>query len=422
MSAGRFVVLAIAPARSAWFRDLTLRATDGTLPAEVVKCLTVEELRARLASGRSHSAVLIDVATPGLDRDLVATARAAGCAVLGVGAGRVDCVALGADAALPASLEPRVLLAALVEHAPIVAGDAPAAPELRADDSQPTGAVVAVCGPGGTGVSTVAAALAQGLSTQGERVLLADLRREAEQAVLHDVGDAGGGLVELVEAHRTGAVEPASACRFAVAPADRTYDLLVGMHRPSAWTLLRPLAVEAAFATVRRAWSTTVCDVDADVEGERACGSLDVEERNTLARTAVLRARAVLVVGRPGVKGVHSLARTIRHLTDAGVGAERVLPVVNGAPRQPRARAEITAAIAALLPEHLPIWSPVFVPTRRIDAAWRDGVPLPSPLPELLTGAYLAVAARERDVAVAGARVVPGSLGLVDTLDGGDGA
>ncbi|MDP9419863.1 MAG: hypothetical protein M3P53_06925, partial [Actinomycetota bacterium] len=42
-----------------------------SLLAEFVKCVSAEELRARLASGRPFSAALVDATLPAFDRDLV---------------------------------------------------------------------------------------------------------------------------------------------------------------------------------------------------------------------------------------------------------------------------------------------------------------------------------------------------------------
>ena len=56
----RFVVLGLAPARAAWFRSVGVWATSGALPAEFLKCVSAEEVRARLASGRPFSALVAD--------------------------------------------------------------------------------------------------------------------------------------------------------------------------------------------------------------------------------------------------------------------------------------------------------------------------------------------------------------------------
>jgi hypothetical protein len=102
----------------------------------------------------------------------------------------------------------------------------------------------------------------------------------------------------------------------------------------------------------------------------------------------------VLAVGRPGVKGVHALVRVIAELGSAGVPAERVLPVVVGSPRSPRARAELGSAIAALVAPALggvAVSAPLFLPTKPVESALRDGVPLPAPLPARLRDAVLAL-------------------------------
>src|SRR5918996_1274485 len=111
------------------------------------------------------------------------------------------------------------------------------------------------------------------------------------------------------------------------------------------------------------------CAVDAAVEGDEQCGSTDVEDRNTLARLTLGTADLVLVVGVPGVAGVHAQLRVIRDLLELGVPASRLVPVVNRAPRSARLRAELGRALTDLLGAAVPgtvlASSPVFVPERR---------------------------------------------------------
>src|SRR5205823_1764491 len=105
-------------------------------------------------------------------------------------------------------------------------------------------------------------------------------------------------------------------------------------------------------------------------------GSLDVEERNYLARCAVLQSSVVVVVGAPGMKGVYSLARLIRSLTGIGVPANRVVPVVNRSPRNPRSRAELGRALAGLLAGRdtaIALAGPVHLPERKLEDVLRDG-------------------------------------------------
>ena len=60
MSGERYVLLGLAPARAPWFAALAQWATAATIAAEFIKCVSGDEVRARLASGRPHSALLVD--------------------------------------------------------------------------------------------------------------------------------------------------------------------------------------------------------------------------------------------------------------------------------------------------------------------------------------------------------------------------
>jgi len=434
MPGERFVVLGLAGARRQWFTDVGRWSTSAALPAEFVRCVSVEELRARLATGRAHSCALLDAALPAVDRDLLEAVREAGTVVMVVDDGRQrrDWVGLGAAVVLPAALSREVLLDALATHAAMV-GDA-AAPlpggsrHESLDLALAPSTVAAVCGPGGTGASTVAAALAQGLGEDPRHhgtVVLADLARHAEQAMLHDVRDIVPGIQELVEAHRGGTPSAGDVEALTFSVVERRYHLLLGLRQARYWATLRPRAFEAAFDSLRRVFATVVCDVTADFEGEDGSGSADVEERNMMSRTAVSWADAVFAVGRPGVKGIHALVRVIADLAGHGVPAGRIVPVVNTAPRHPRARAEIAATLAELVRPPLAGGATagcVFLPARRVEEAMRDAVKFPAPLAPLLAGAFMAT------VEHAGRRppraepepilVAPGSLGA--QLAGGD--
>lgn len=433
MPGERYVVLGLARARRQWFADVGRWSTSAALPAEFLRCVSVEELRARLGGGRRHSCALLDGGLAAVDRDLLQAVREADTVVMVVDDSRQrrDWVALGAAVVLPAALTREGLLDALATYA-VMVGDAAASlpggpsPE-RLDLALAPSAVAAVCGPGGTGASTVAAALAQGLGEDPRHatVVLADLARHAEQAMLHDVRDVMPGIQELVEAHRGGTPSAVDIEALTFTVVERRYQLLLGLRRARYWATLRPRAFEAAFDSLRRVFATVVCDVTADFEGEDGSGSADVEERNLMARTAVSCADAVFAVGRPGVKGVHALVRVIADLAGHGVPAKRIVPVVNTAPRHPRARAEVAATLADLLRPSLGVEGTagcVFLPTRRVEEAMRDAVRFPTPLAPLLSGAFVATVER------AGRRppsneaeavpVVPGSLGA--RLTGGE--
>jgi hypothetical protein len=205
----RYVVLGLAPHRSAWFSEVAQWAHAGVVPIEFVKCVSTEELRARLTSTRLHSAVLVDASAPALDRDLLEAARRRGCAVLVVGAAwpgaasPADAGGLPVDACLARRFSPADLTAALSGSARPI-GMADSLPAVLDPEPPPQwrGHTAMVCGAGGTGVSTVAIALAQGLATSGQRTVLADLALRAEQGMLHGAPDVSPGVQELAEAHR----------------------------------------------------------------------------------------------------------------------------------------------------------------------------------------------------------------------------
>jgi hypothetical protein len=261
-------------------------------------------------------------------------------------------------------------------------------------------------------------ALAQALGSDARHrglVLLADLALHAELAMLHDARDVVPGLQELVEACRGG--RPAEGLdELVFRVADRGYDLLLGLRRHRDWTAIRPRAFEVALDAVRRRYQIVVADVEADVEGEDETGSVDVGERNHLARHTIAGADLVLAVGAPGVKGLHALARTSHELVSLGVDAARIVPVLNHVGRSPRQRAELARAYATLRGGRAePITGPVFIPERRhLDEALAQAAPLPAAVCQPLGAVVRALLGRATPVVAAPQEpvaVVPGSLG-----------
>lgn len=427
MSADRYVLLGLARVRATWFSEVSRWATSAMIPADFVKCVSVDDVRARLASGRAFSALLVDELVAGLERDLVDTARTAGCAVIIVHDGRLrrDWIALGASAALDASFERGDLLATLEANAATIS-HAEELPDTSAGTTNSSphsrGALIAVTGPGGAGSSTTAMALAQGLArvpTNRHLVLLADLALDADLAMLHDARDVVPGVQELIESFRSGSPTGAELRSFMFDDAVRGHHLLLGLRRHRDWTSVRPRALEAALEGLLSTYRFVVADVDSDLEGSDETGSVEVEERNLLARTTIPRADVVVVTGNPGVKGTHTIVRTIASLLDHGVDANRILPALVRVPRAPRLKAEMTRALADLLtdPRRLAVAvnPPVFVSERRrLDEIIRDGKLLPDQLARPITAAVEALLARHEPEPLAIAepvKVAPGSLG-----------
>lgn len=409
MTSERFVVLGLAHVRSTWFAQVSQWATAAALPVDFVKCVSLDEVRARLASGRAFSALLVDAGIAGVDRDLVDLAARISCSTLLVDDGslRAEWAELGVAAVLPADFDRQQFRTVLDQHAhPIGTVTTPAARSDAPPSEHPErwqGRLVAVTGAGGTGSSTMAMALAQGLGRDVRNrslVVLADLALDADQAMLHDARDIVPGVQELVDAFRHGS-PPADEIRSLTFGDGHPYRLLLGLRRHRDWSVLRPRSFRAALDGLRAAFTQVVADIDPDLEGEAQCGSIDVEERNLMSRTVAAQADVVVVTALAGTQGLHRLGRVLGDLRELGVPDTRLLPVVNRAPRSPRARAEITRALADLLAaRHQPdtpsaLASPLFVTEhRRIDAAIRDGLGVPSSLAASVTAAVGSLADR----------------------------
>lgn len=392
MSDARYVVAGAARPRSLWFNEVSQWANAGSIPAEFVKCVGLVELRGHLLSGRPLSSILVDGGLPGLDRDLLAVAAEHSVSVIVVRDARVptDWKSLGANAILDAGFDRAALLGALASTASLVSRAEPvtSAPESPSSASPLRGHCFTVVGTGGSGASTVAMALAQGLGRTGAyrgATALADLCLRADQAMLHDTQSVTPGIQELVEGFRTRTLLPDDIRNLCFSIEDRGYDLLIGLRRRRFWTSLRPAACSSSLNAFANAFAAVVFDADSDIEGEAESGSIDIEEHNVLARTALQMADSVVVVGQASLKGLHSLTRLLHDLGEFGVDANRVQPVLNYSPQNPRARAAYSTALSELVnePEHGAaegIAPPVFLPTRNIDECVRAVAPLPNSL------------------------------------------
>ncbi|MEM7285093.1 MAG: hypothetical protein AAF480_01985 [Actinomycetota bacterium] len=399
MSTHRYAVLGLAGVRAVWFREVGRWSTAAAIPVDFVKCVSTEELRARLAGGRAFSALLIDAGTTGLDRDLIDAARETGAAVLVVSDGRSarDWVGLGATAVLPEDFHRGELVDELERHGrPLDHGEADAPVGAGVPQTSWSGRLVAVTGGAGAGSSVLAMALAQGLAADPRHTdltLLADMALDADLAMLHDARDVIPGLQEMVDAHRTGTPGLADIRSMVFDTEARGYHLLLGLRRHRDWAFLRQRAVISTLEGLLRSYRMVVADIDADIEGEDETGSVDVEERNVLARSTVQRADLVVAVGRSTMKGLHDLLRVTSDLIGFGVEPVRILPVLNMAGRPGRSRAELTAALGELLAPISPeIPTPIHVPERRrLEEVLRDNVPLPQTLTQPIAAAVAGV-------------------------------
>jgi hypothetical protein len=391
MSDEHFVVLGVARPRTAWLTDVGRWATSSLLPIEFIRCVSIDEVRSRLYSDRRFSALLLGEDCTGVDREVIETARDAGCVpiVITDSTPRRDWPALGAADTLSQPVTPQQLLAALRAHAIGVDHRSPIAIDETSVDSSPTGRLIAVLGPGGSGTSTTAIAIASHLAVQPSRshestptrVGLIDASLNADQALLHDLGDVVPGLQELVDLHRTANPTNDEIRNFFWFSPRHGYDVLPGLRRHRDWSTLRRRTTLAALASIHRSFEFVVADVDADFEGESQTGSIDIEDRNLLARELASNADLVVLTVRAGITGLSRALHDLRELAELGVETQRILLVVLGAPRSTRHRSELSRTILHLFDEAVPSHSlptPVMVPLRRdLEPFLHDGTPPP---------------------------------------------
>ncbi len=324
---------------------------------------------------------------------------------------------LGAAAQLAPAFDRAELLDALASVAtPVERVGAPAPIDGPPVAAPTAGLVVTCCGPGGTGTSSVAVALAQGLASSGRRTVLLDACLEAEQAMLHDAVEQHAGVQELAEMHRHGTPGGAELAAVVLRVDRRGYDLVTGLRRARFWGTVRPVAFAAALESLAGEYGAVVIDTDADLEAEADGGSADVEDRTAMSRLSLTRADVVLAVGEPSTKGLHSLHRVLVDLANLGVRSDRTVPVFNRCVRSPRVRSQYVRALADLAS-----WRggsaqpPLFLPARAVDEAHRDGIPLPHVIVSALTNRVEAVcragASAARAPSATWRRVQPGELG-----------
>jgi len=348
----QYVLVGVARPREPWTSDLARWATSGAAPIEFVKCMTTDEARAVLGSGRRVSALLLGARGPGIDRDLIATAASLGTPTLVVTDGSVqrDWDALGCAAVLDHRLSLQSLLERLDRHA--VAVDRSRRPgriQIGPARSGAAGRTIAVVGAGGVGTTTVAMALAQALGHDGDAVVLVDGARRGDLAMYHHLGDVIPGMPELVEAHRSDRLDPAEVRALTFEVASRGYSVLLGRRRVADWVTLRRRSVDAALDALARSFATVVIDIDPDMDGQADTGSPDVEDRHAVTLAALDTADLVVAVGRAGLHGVHALTALIDDVLCAGTPRHRLLPVVVDAARSPASRATLAASITRLV-------------------------------------------------------------------------
>lgn len=346
MSAPRYVLLGLEAAGATWPATLRDLVTSRDADDEYLPCDGPADLLSRLATGRRFSAVLVDQRATGLDREMVRRSLAADCPVIVVG-GPADAprlAGLGATVHVPdpddgGSIGDDALAVALADHAHPIGpvDDLRFGPRIE-DRSRSgwTGRLVAVTGPGGSGASTVARALAAGLvddpRLRGE-VLLVDACLQADQAHLHGIDEPADDLRAATQAHRGGDPDGATLRRLLVEPPGCRYRLLPGIRRRGDWPAIGGPTLAAALRNLRDHHLATVVDVDPMVDLAPVHQPVGPATPGEPSRIVVELADLVVLVHHDDAPR-RAADRVVADLLEAGLPSDRLVRLEVGGPRR----------------------------------------------------------------------------------------
>lgn len=331
-------LLTLALGRCPWQLAVTRWADTGLLHHDVVAVVSIPHALAHLNGSRRFTALVLDASV--LDDELITACDRASCPVIAV---------TQASATLEYRLAGHLVepfgpdeLATLLQRV---------GRPLRVQDGLPSwvtppselaaGAVVTVIGGSGSGTSTAAQAIAQHFG-QRARCALLDWSRHADLGTLHGAVTLGPGLAELAAT-----TDPPDCRPFLHYVAWANYDLLLGLRRPTDWSVISQAAIERSLAALQRDYDRVVCDVDAELDGEAETGSYDVAERHGLSRLAVNRAAVVVLTTRATLAGARRLMWIIGQIEELGSPPNMVVCVTSLRTRSERrhARAEISELV-----------------------------------------------------------------------------
>ena len=359
-TSSQVLVLGFATAQSEWPRRVVDWTASGSLRADFAQCISPAEFVERLRSESGPTALLIDEATGDPTPEVLTALREHECLIFIVGV-----------KGLPQWAEPGMLclrpdfgqnelsrgLAARFatrEH-DRVAGEIP--PFHRVDEPC-DGALVAVCGRPGSGVSTTAIALAQGLAScdrSRRGVLLADLSWRADQALLHDAAAERPSIADLFETAAKRELAPGDIESLTFSVPQRGYDVLLGPVGGLDQSGIEGTSAQRALCAMRATYSVTVLDLDdefanpANRRGQGRVPAVDLD--------AVAAADAIVIVAVPSLTGLGGLVQAVHELHANGVPPSRVRPVLARIPRRRRLAGHARAADSRLAREAFGSWA-----------------------------------------------------------------
>jgi MinD-like ATPase involved in chromosome partitioning or flagellar assembly len=316
-----------------------------------------------VALDEEYDVLVVSDRWPALTHGLVRAVHERAHRVLGVfdpdePAGKDHLVDLGVDATIAADADVDEFVAVLhaldVVARPDVGGDP--ARLVAAREDEPTGLLVAVSGPRGSGVTEVALGVGQALAEQGRSVLLLD-GHESAPAVAGRLGLA-------LEPNLRTAVD---ACAHGLGV---LADCAVPVSEPAGGRLVAVAGHPSAIAASQVS-TQDVLDVVATARRDHDLVVVDVEARSATARAMTAVAGALVgVVHASPVGVVRGLEWTA---ADVGRAPHPFHLVVNHAPRSRFRQEEIRAEIERTIRPTSLTWCPH---DHGVESAAWDGVPV----------------------------------------------
>lgn len=299
----------------------------------VRRCADLAETMAVIAAGIGD-VVLIDVSVRGLGRDSLATLMRE-AAVVGLRSEDApEQTSLGLRHLLPSSAPIDEILSTL---------DAAVSPEEREqtwvqdpviDESEETGRLLVVWGPGGApGRSTIAANLAAEAALSGEQTVLvdADTHGPALSQML-GVLDETPGLVAACRAHDRDTLD-AESLEALLPSAQPRLRLLSGIGVPARWSEVRRTSMDGLWQALSRRGDLVIADVGAVLEeDEELSYDTAAPQRNAATISALESADAVVAVVAADPVSITRLLRDHSRLEELGVHELHVIVNRVGSP------------------------------------------------------------------------------------------
>ena len=265
------------------------------------------------------------------------------------------------------------------------------------EERREAGHIIAVVGPGGVGTSTIAMALAQGLSQMGESSLLVDARLRGEQAFLNDARSNAVGISDLIRASRISHLERRDLDPYLEWVSTRGYFLLKSGRTRRDWLGWDQDSICSALETLTGNFKYLVIDVGCDFEGSSDTGSTDIESRNLFGRISIARSSLVVLVGTDDTKGIFSLASINREISLSELTKSPSLFVMNRCESSRLKRAMDQQELIRILSASANPKEPrtdrgqaevIYIPSRHIDSIIADVLALPRWMVEPLNGFF----------------------------------